>query len=310
MEARVAKINEEKNEEKASDIIQNNSELSKNSAKSAKNLTNPDLYPKVMISLLLVASMAFSLFVNGYFLPEVVLQNTDSAVAERAKKEADEKIAESRAKKAQSLSAENAKLKFTDQKIAMNIKDFGTLKIDLNDKAAPKTVENFVRLASRKYFDGTVFHRMVESPTFNVIQGGDPTATGTGGETASGEPLVDEVWKVKPQSDPQNPGQFLNTPEFREPSIYKDFNIKTGEVTYAKGQILMAKTSAPDSASSQFFITLTDTKLPAEYTIFGTLQAESFQVLDKIAKEVDPIEKGTGSTPPNKELKIETLTIL
>lgn len=283
-------------------------------SENSDNFTNSNIYPKVMITILLIACIAFSLFVNGYFLPEVVLQNTDSAVAEKTKKETDAKIAESRAKKAESLVVENKNIKFMDAKVAMNIQDFGILKINLNDKAAPKTVENFVRLTNRKYFDGTVFHRIVKSPTFNVIQGGDPTATGSGGETASGEPLVDEVWKIKPESDPKNPGQFLNTPEFREPSLYKDFNIKTGEVTYAKGQILMAKTQAPDSASSQFFITLTDTKLPAEYTIFGTIQSESFQILDKIFKEVEPVSKSPEGTPetykdgkPNKDLKIATL---
>ncbi len=289
---------------------------SEKKSKFSKNI-NPNFYPNVMLTIFLVSMMGLAVLTNAYILPEVVLQNTDSAVAERAKKEADQKIAESRAKKTAKMEEENKILKFTDQKVAVEFENFGTLKFDLTDKASPKTVENFVRLAHRKYFDGTIIHRMVESPNFNVIQGGDPNGTGVGGETASGEPLVDEVWKVKPESDPKNPGKFLNTPEFTDPTLYKDFNIETGEVVYAKGQILMAKTAAPDSATSQFFITLTDTKLPAEYTIFGTLQPESIPTLEKISTEIDPISEAREGAPqdykdgkPNKDLKIKTVSIL
>ena len=287
-------------------------------AKTFKTTLNnsPLLYGKIMATFFLGLIIFGTVFVNGYVIPEVILGQTDGAIAAKTKKESEEKKTKEITEKRAKLELENKKLSFMNQKIAINIKDFGSIKIDLKENAAPKTVENFVRLTNRGYFNGTVFHRMVKSPTFSVIQGGDPTATGTGGETASGEPLVDEVWKVKPQSDPQNPGKFLNTPEFTDPSLYKNFDLKTGQVTYPKGQILMAKTSAPDSASSQFFITLTDTVLPAEYTIFGVLQSESFAVLDKISKEIDPISSEAQQSPeykdgkPNKELKIESAVIL
>lgn len=290
----------------------------KSSTNSANNFINsPLLYAKLMTTFFLTLVIFGTVFVNGYVLPEVVLGQTDGAIAARTKKEEEDKKNQEINRKKAKLEEENKKLSFVNQKIAINIKDFGSLKINLKENAAPKTVENFVRLTSRGFFDGTVFHRMVESPTFSVIQGGDPTATGSGGETASGEPLVDEVWKVKPESNPEKPGEFLNTPEFTDPDLYKDFDLKTGQVTYPKGQILMAKTSAPDSATSQFFITLTDTILPAEYTIFGVLESESFAVLDKISKEVDPISsESSDQSPeykdgkPNKELKIESAVIL
>lgn len=297
-----------------------NSGNKKNPTILTKDKTNvgksPFLYGKIMATFFLGLIIFGTIFVNSYVIPEVILGQTDGAIAAKTKKESEDKKAKEIGDKKTKLETENKKLSFMNQKIAINIKDFGTLKIDLKENAAPKTVENFVRLTSRGYFDGTVFHRMVKSPTFSVIQGGDPTATGSGGETASGEPLVDEVWKVKPQSDPKNPGKFLNTPEFTDSSLYKNFDLKTGQVTYPKGQILMAKTSAPDSASSQFFITLTDTVLPAEYTIFGVLQSESFTVLDKISKEIEPISGEGQQSPeykdgkPNKELKIESATIL
>lgn len=306
-------------------LAQKNTNSDKKQNETAANKTNlttnfsnsPLLYGKIMATFFLGLIIFGTVFVNGYAIPEVILGQTDGAIAAKTKKKSEDKKTKEISDKKAKLEAENAKLSFINQKIAINIKDFGSIKIDLKENAAPKTVENFVRLTSRGYFNGTVFHRMVESPTFSVIQGGDPTATGTGGETASGEPLVDEVWKVKPQSDPNNPGKFLNTPEFTEPSLYKNFDLKTGQVTYPKGQILMAKTSAPDSASSQFFITLTDTVLPAEYTIFGVVQSESFAVLDKISKEVDPVSSESGQQSPeykdgkpNKELKIESAIIL
>lgn len=65
----------------------------------------------------------------------------------------------------------------------------GVIEIQLFPKQAPKTVENFIKLAEQHYYDGVIFHRVI--PDF-MIQGGDPTGTGRGGESAFGKPFEDE----------------------------------------------------------------------------------------------------------------------
>lgn len=70
--------------------------------------------------------------------------------------------------------------------------NYGDITVQLFPEQAPKTVENFVTLARRGYYDGVNFHRVI---TDFMIQGGDPTGTGAGGESAFGEPFADEFSK-------------------------------------------------------------------------------------------------------------------
>ena len=70
--------------------------------------------------------------------------------------------------------------------------NYGDITVQLFPEQAPKTVENFVTLARRGYYDGVNFHRVIAD---FMIQGGDPTGTGAGGESAFGEPFVDEFSK-------------------------------------------------------------------------------------------------------------------
>ncbi|MFM7856487.1 MAG: peptidylprolyl isomerase, partial [Flammeovirgaceae bacterium] len=105
----------------------------------------------------------------------------------------------------QKLETENKEIDFDENKsweLKMEIQNFGDLKIKLNGSDAPKTVENFVRLSHRGYFNDTVFHRMVKEDQFAVIQGGDKeNADGTGGKSAfylsENNPgfVVDEIWE-------------------------------------------------------------------------------------------------------------------
>jgi cyclophilin family peptidyl-prolyl cis-trans isomerase len=126
----------------------------------------------------------------------------------------------------------------------------GTIEAELYSADAPKTVENFVGLAGEKYFDGVVFHRVV--PGF-VIQGGDPTGTGTGGESIWGKEFADEL----------NPATT---------------SYKAG---YVKGVLAMAN-RGPNTNTSQFFIMLADnTTLPKNYTIFGKV-VKGIEVVDAI----------------------------
>ena len=132
----------------------------------------------------------------------------------------------------------------------------GNIEFELLDDAAPKTVENFVSLANKGFYSGVIFHRVV--PGF-VIQGGDPTGTGTGG-----------------------PG-------------YK-FDDEPVTMGYARGTVAMAN-AGPNTNGSQFFVCLADLpQLPPNYTIFGQVVA-GLNVVDAIAaapcgpgdRPVDPV---------------------
>lgn len=118
----------------------------------------------------------------------------------------------------------------------------GTMKAELFPKEAPMAVNNFVFLARDNFYQNVKFHRVIKG---FMIQGGDPTGTGTGG-----------------------PGYT-----FAEEPVTRD---------YQRGTLAMAKTSQPNSTGSQFFIMHADYPLPKEYTIFGKL-TEGEDVLDAIA---------------------------
>jgi peptidyl-prolyl cis-trans isomerase B (cyclophilin B) len=122
----------------------------------------------------------------------------------------------------------------------------GKIVLDLFPKEAPGTVNNFVFLARDGYYNGLIFHRVI--PDF-MIQGGDPTGTGAGGP---GYTIKDEV--------------------------------KDNPHKHERGTLSMAKTQAPDSGGSQFFITHVPTPhLDGIHTVFGKVR-EGQDVVDKIAK--------------------------
>jgi cyclophilin family peptidyl-prolyl cis-trans isomerase len=115
---------------------------------------------------------------------------------------------------------------------AIMVTSKGTIELSLDAKAAPTTVNNFVFLAQEKYYDGLTFHRV--EPGF-VIQGGDPKGNGSGGP---GYTIPDEASGLK----------------------------------HVDGALAMAKTSAPNSAGSQFYITLGALPdLDGRYTVFGAV---------------------------------------
>src|SRR5258708_6224804 len=131
-----------------------------------------------------------------------------------------------------------AQVVLKNRQVEITVKDFGKIDIAFYDQDTPKTVENFLRLTNAGYYDCLTFHRI--SKGF-VVQGGDPTGTGGGGDSAFGGQFADEL----------NP----KTPSY-----------KTG---YVKGVLAMAK-ARPNTKTSQFFILLADApQLPKQYTIFG-----------------------------------------
>lgn len=152
----------------------------------------------------------------------------------------------------------------------------GVIEFELLDDAAPKTVENFVTLAKKGFYDGVIFHRVV--PGF-VIQGGDPDGTGMGGVSAWGGPFADEIDR--------------NSPLYR-----------TG---YKRGIVAMAN-SGPNSNTSQFFILHADYRLPPAYVIFGRV-TKGLEVIDQIV--VLPMARGSDGdmSRPTKSVVMKKVTI-
>jgi peptidyl-prolyl cis-trans isomerase B (cyclophilin B) len=130
--------------------------------------------------------------------------------------------------------------------------NFGDIHIELYPDVAPKTVENFKKLAKNGFYDGSLFHRIV--PGF-VIQGGDPESRNASNRSKWG--TGGPGWNVK-----------------------AEFN----KNSHSRGALSMARSRDPDSAGSQFFIVLKDSKfLDGQYTVFGRITAGMDEVVDKIA---------------------------
>jgi cyclophilin family peptidyl-prolyl cis-trans isomerase len=154
----------------------------------------------------------------------------------------------------------------------------GTIEIELYGSDAPRTVENFVKLAEKKYFDGVIFHRV--SKGF-VVQGGDPTGTGTGGESIWGKDFEDEL-------NPQ-------TPSYKE--------------GYVKGVVAMAN-RGPNTNSSQFFIMLQNVPgMPKHYSIFGKV-IKGMDVVEKIGQvEIIP-QMGPTDGRPKIDVVMKHVTVV
>lgn len=136
-----------------------------------------------------------------------------------------------------------------EQIIVIEMEEGGIIKIELYPEQAPITVENFAGLVEDGFYDGTIFHRVMEG---FMIQGGDPTGTGTGG---SGTNIKGE---------------------------FKQNNVDNN-LSHVRGVISMARSNDPNSASSQFFIMHKDSlHLDGGYAAFGKV-IEGIEVVDKIA---------------------------
>ncbi|HMB47035.1 MAG TPA: peptidylprolyl isomerase [Afifellaceae bacterium] len=126
--------------------------------------------------------------------------------------------------------------------------DGGEVRINLRPDLAPKHVERLKTLTRQGFYDGIVFHRVIDG---FMAQTGDPTGTGTGGSDL-----------------PDLPAEFSDAP-------------------FKRGVLGMARTNDPDSANSQFFITFDDAShLNGKYTVFGEV-AEGMDLVDKIKKGAD-----------------------
>ena len=133
--------------------------------------------------------------------------------------------------------------------VRITMKGGGVIDIELDEKAAPITVENFLKLVNAKFYDGTIFHRVISG---FMIQGGDPQGTGMGGPG----------WTIK--------GEFAQ-------------NGVDNPISHKRGVISMARAMDPDSAGSQFFIMHADGEfLDGQYAAFGHV-VNGMDVVDRIA---------------------------
>lgn len=148
----------------------------------------------------------------------------------------------------------------------------GEIVLALDSAAAPCTVNSFVSLAEQGYFEDTPCHRLVDSG-IHVLQCGDPTGTGTGGP---GYTIPDEL---------------------------------TGEESYPAGTLAMARTAAPNSGGSQFFLVYDETPLDPDYTVFGTIDEAGLQVVKDIAAEGTDDAYGPGDGMPVTPVTIESVTV-
>ena len=154
------------------------------------------------------------------------------------------------------------------------VKDYGTIKVELDADTAPITVTNFVNLANEGFYDGLTFHRIISG---FMIQGGDPNGDGTGG---SEETII---------------GEFSS-------------NGVENDISHERGVISMARAQDPDSASSQFFIMQQDTtSLDGEYAAFGHV-TEGMEVVDTICEDT-PVQDGNGTVLPEDQPVITSIEV-
>jgi cyclophilin family peptidyl-prolyl cis-trans isomerase len=149
----------------------------------------------------------------------------------------------------------------------------GSFEIELDRTSAPRTVENFVRLAQRGYFSGTpVFHVLRDSMVFL----GDPTGTGAGGESIYGRTFPDELGALGQQQP------------------------------YRRGVVAMAHGPVRDANTSVFFICVKDAALPTAHTVFGQV-LRGMDAIDRIAA-AEVVAAG-GSGRPRRDVTITRVSI-
>ncbi len=148
--------------------------------------------------------------------------------------------------------------------------NMGTIEIELFEKAAPKTVKNFIGHSENGYYNGVVFHRVIDD---FMIQGGDPTGTGRGGESIYGEPFEDEI---------------------------------VDTLRHTGAGILSMANRGPNTNGSQFFITLVATPwLDGKHTVFGKV----VKGLD-VVKAIGKVKTSKPADRPLTDVVMQKVTIV
>ena len=158
----------------------------------------------------------------------------------------------------------------------IDIENYGKITLTLDADAAPKAVDNFVKLAKSGFYDGLTFHRIMEG---FMMQGGDPEGTGMGG---SDETIV---------------GEF-------------SANGYENSISHIRGTVSMARNGYDyNSASSQFFIVHKDsTFLDGQYAAFGRV-TDGMDVVDKVCEDAKPTDDN-GTIPASEQPVIKSITIV
>lgn len=156
----------------------------------------------------------------------------------------------------------------------IEVEGYGTIALELDADSAPVTVSNFAKLANEGFYDGLTFHRIIQG---FMMQGGDPKGNGTGG---SGETIV---------------GEFSD-------------NGIDNPIKHVRGTISMARSSAMDSASSQFFIMQEDADyLDGQYAAFGHV-TDGLDVVDAICDSAKPSDNN-GTIAPADQPRIVSIRV-
>lgn len=159
--------------------------------------------------------------------------------------------------------------------VEIAVKDYGTIKVELDADIAPITVTNFVGLAEDGFYDGLTFHRIISG---FMIQGGDPEGNGTGGSGTT----------IK--------GEF-------------SANGVKNDLEHTRGVISMARSKAMDSASSQFFIMHEDAPhLDGQYAAFGMV-TEGMEIVDAICADT-PVQDRNGTVAADNQPVIESIKVV
>ncbi len=199
------------------------------------------------------------------FLVSIIISCGDSTEKVVEKKEKAETVTNKEEAKVKEL----LNLSEGERLVAILKTNFGEIEVELFARKVPKTVENFVGLAERGYYNGVTFHRVIDD---FMIQGGDPTGTGSGGESFWGGTFEDEF---HPDLKHDSPG------------------------------ILSMANAGPNTNGSQFFITLVPTPwLDGKHSVFGKV-IKGMDVVKKIGKvkTIKPYDK------PVNDVVIESVVI-
>lgn len=160
--------------------------------------------------------------------------------------------------------------------VDIEVSNYGTIEVELDADTAPITVTNFINLANSGFYNGLTFHRVIDG---FMIQGGDPKGDGTGGSSE----------KIK--------GEFKS-------------NGVENNISHVRGTISMARSSANNSASSQFFIMQKDTpSLDGQYAAFGTVTS-GMDIVDKICKDYTDTNQNGVITDKSKQPVISTVRVV
>ena len=160
--------------------------------------------------------------------------------------------------------------------VTFTMENGDVMKAELYPDVAPNTVNNFISLVKKGFYDGLIFHRVIAG---FMIQGGDPNGDGTGGSSE----------KIN--------GEFKS-------------NGVQNNISHVRGTISMARSSANNSASSQFFIMQKDTpSLDGQYAAFGTVTS-GMDIVDKICKDCTDTNQNGVITDKSKQPVISTIWVV